>query len=40
MPKVWTLEMVNALELATATKPTHVEVRSLAQEEVVKDLSQ
>lgn len=37
MSKVWTLEMVNALE-ATA-KPLKVEVRSLEQEEIIKDLS-
>lgn len=40
MTKVWTLEMVNALEAtAAATKPGTVEVRTLAQEAVVKDLS-
>lgn len=40
MPKVWTLEMVNALEAqATATKPGGVEVRSLEQLIVEKDLS-
>ena len=41
MAKVWTLEMVNALEAtAAATKPGSVEIRSLEQEVIVKDLSQ
>lgn len=40
MAKVWTLEMVNALEAtATAAKPNGVEVRSLEQLVVEKDLS-
>lgn len=40
MPKVWTLEMINALETqAAATKPSKVEVKSLAEEPIIKDLS-
>ena len=39
MPKVWTVDMVNVLELAAATKPSGVETRSLEQESIVKDLS-
>jgi hypothetical protein len=40
MPKVWTVAMVNALESAQQNPaPRGVEVRSLAQDEIVKDLS-
>jgi len=40
MSKVWTLEMVNALETqAAVTKPSKVEVKSLEQVIVEKDLS-
>lgn len=40
MAKVWTVEMINALESANQNPaPRGVEIRSLAQEEIIKDLS-